>query len=84
MGHFGNLHFCPFMCRSNQVSYTNHYDVIYYFTKGKAKAFNLNEIRIPQLGELEHRLRCERVPSVRNGKFGKTVFHPDGKNPGNV
>jgi len=21
---------------------------------------------------------------VRNGKFGKTVFHPDGKNPGNV
>jgi hypothetical protein len=39
---------------------------------------------VPQLVELEHRLRCERVPSVRNGKFGKTVFHPDGKNPGNV
>ena len=34
--------------------------------------------------ELEHRLRCERVPSVRNGKFGKTAFHPDGKNPGDV
>lgn len=46
--------------------------------------FNLNDIRIPQLVELEHRLRCERVPSARNGKFGKTVFHPDGKNPGNV
>jgi DNA modification methylase len=39
---------------------------------------------VPQLVELAHRLRCERVPSVRNGKFGKTAFHPDGKNPGNV
>src|SRR5208283_5428070 len=28
--------------------------------------------------------RCERVPSVTNGKFGKTAFNPDGKNPGDV
>jgi len=36
------------------------------------------------VGELEHRLRCERVPSVANGKYGKTVFNPNGKNPGDV
>ena len=34
--------------------------------------------------ELEHRLRCERVPSVTGGKFGKTKFNGDGKNPGDV
>ena len=39
---------------------------------------------MPQLVELEHRLRCENVPSVKNGKFGKTKFNDDGKNPGNV
>jgi len=74
----------PSRLAQGRVSYTNNYDVICYFTKGKAKTFNLDAIRVPQLVELEHRLRCERVPSVRNGKFGKTVFHPDGKNPGNV
>ena len=37
-----------------------------------------------QLVELEHRLRCERVPSVANGKFGGTKFNGDGKNPGDV
>ena len=37
-----------------------------------------------QLVELEHRLRCERVPSVTNSKFGKTKFNEDGKNPGDV
>ena len=74
----------PSRLAQGRISYTNNYDVICYFTKGKAKTFNLDEIRVPQLVELEHRLRCERVPSVRNGKFGKTAFHPDGKNPGNV
>lgn len=74
----------PSRLAQGRVSYTNNYDVICYFTKGKAKTFNLDAIRVPQLVELEHRLRCERVPSVRNGKFGKTMFHPDGKNPGDV
>jgi len=74
----------PSRLAQGRVSYTNNYDVICYFTKGKPKTFNLDSIRVPQLVELEHRLRCERVPSVRNGKFGKTAFHPDGKNPGDV
>jgi DNA modification methylase len=74
----------PSRLAQGRVSYTNNYDVICYFTKGKPKTFNLDDIRVPQLVELEHRLRCERVPSVRNGKYSKTVFHPDGKNPGNV
>jgi DNA modification methylase len=74
----------PSRLAQGRVSYTNNYDVICYFTKGRAKTFNLDAIRVPQLVELEHRLRCERVPSVRNGKFGKTAFHPDGKNPGDV
>ena len=34
--------------------------------------------------ELEHRLRCENVPSVKNGKYGKTKFNSKGKNPGDV
>jgi DNA modification methylase len=74
----------PSRLAQGRVSYTNNYDVICYFTKGKPKTFNLDAIRVPQLVELEHRRRCERVPSVRNGKFGKTAFHPDGKNPGDV
>jgi DNA modification methylase len=74
----------PSRLAQGRISYTNNYDVICYFTKGKAKTFNLDAIRVPQLVELEHRLRCESVPSVRNGKYGKTVFHPDGKNPGDV
>jgi len=74
----------PSRLAQGRVSYTNNYDVICYFTKGKPKTFDLDAIRVPQLVELEHRLRCERVPSVRNGKFGKTAFHPDGKNPGDV
>jgi len=74
----------PSRLAQGRVSYTNNYDVICYFTKGKAKTFNLEDIRVPQLVELEHRLRCERVPSVRNGQFGKTAFNPNGKNPGDV
>ncbi len=74
----------PSRLAQGRVSYTNNYDVICYFTKGKAKTFNLDAIRVPQLVELAHRLRCENVPSVRNGKYGKTVFNPNGKNPGDV
>lgn len=74
----------PSRLAQGRVSYTNNYDTICYFTKGKGKAFNLDEIRVPQLVELEHRLRCENVPSVKNGKFGKTAFNPKGKNPGDV
>jgi DNA modification methylase len=74
----------PSRLAQGRVSYTNNYDVICYFAKGKAKTFNLDDIRVAQLVELEHRLRCEKVPSVRNGKFGKTAFNPDGKNPGDV
>jgi len=67
-----------------RISYTNNYDIICYFTKGKVKTFNLDDIRVAQLVELEHRKRCEKVPSVANGKFGKTKFHDKGKNPGDV
>ncbi len=37
-----------------------------------------------QLVELEHRLRCENIPSVKNGNYAKTKFNQDGKNPGDV
>lgn len=74
----------PSRLAQGRQNYTNNYDFICYFTKGKAKKFNLDEIRIPQLVELEHRLRCEKVPSVTGGKYGKTKFNDDGKNPGDV
>src|SRR5438067_72080 len=74
-------------CRLGQgrLNYTNNYDIICYFLKGdRPNTFNLDDIRIPQLVELEHRRRCERVPSVLNGKFGKTKFNDKGKNPGDL
>ncbi len=74
----------PSRLAQGRRNFTNNYDIIAYFSKGPAKTFNLEDIRVPQLVELEHRLRCERVPSVRNGKYGKTKFNPDGKNPGDV
>ncbi len=74
----------PSRLSQGRLNYTNNYDLIAYFTKGKAKTYNLNDIRVPQLVELEHRLRCENVPSVKNGQFGKTKFNEDGKNPGDV
>ena len=65
--------------------YTNNYDIIAYLTKGRrAATFNLDNVRVEQLVELVHRTRCENVPSVRNGKFGKTKFNSKGKNPGDV
>ena len=75
----------PSRLAQGRLNYTNNYDVICYFIKGeRPKTFNLDDIRIPQLVELEHRLRCERVPSVVNGRFGKTKFNEKGKNPGDV
>ena len=75
----------PSRLAQGRISYTNNYDIICYFIKGRRpKVFNLNSIRVAQLVELEHRLRCERVPSVTNGKFGKTRFNSEGKNPGDV
>lgn len=74
----------PSRLAQGRRSYTNNYDVICYFTKGRAREFNLDDIRVSQLVELEHRKRCENVPSVKNGKYGKTAFNPKGKNPGDV
>ena len=74
----------PSRLAQGRKNYTNNYDLICYFSKGQAKTFNLDDIRVPQLVELEHRLRCEKVPSVRNGKYGKTKFNEKGKNPGDV
>jgi len=74
----------PSRLAQGRINYTNNYDVIAYFTKNKPKTFNLDNIRIAQLVELEHRKRCENVPSVMNGKFHKTKFNDNGKNPGNV
>lgn len=75
----------PSRLSQGKITYTNNYDIICYFVKGaKPKVFNLDDIRVPQLVELEHRLRCENVPSVTNGKFGKTKFNGRGKNPGDV
>lgn len=74
----------PSRLAQGKTNYTNNYDIIAYFTKGKTRAFNLEHIRVPQLVELEHRLRVERVPSVVNGKFHKTKFNGNGKNPGDV
>ena len=75
----------PSRLAQGRLSYTNNYDIICYFIKGnRPRVYNLDDIRVPQLVELEHRLRCERVPSVVNGTFGKTKFNDAGKNPGDV
>lgn len=75
----------PSRLAQGKTNYTNNYDLICYFTKGdKPKTFNLNDIRVPQLVDLNHRMRCENVPSVRNGKYQKTKYNDKGKNPGDV
>jgi len=74
----------PSRLAQGKRNYTNNYDIIAYFSKGKSKTFNLDDIRVEQLVELEHRLRCEKVPSVKGGKYGKTHFNEKGKNPGDV
>jgi len=75
----------PSRLSQGRLNYTNNYDIICYFIKGsKPKTYNLDDIRVAQLVELEHRLRCERVPSVVNGKYSNTKFNGKGKNPGDV
>lgn len=75
----------PSRLAQGRINYTNNYDIICYFIKGeRPKTYNLDAIRVSQLVELEHRLRCERVPSVTNGKYGRTKFNGNGKNPGDV
>lgn len=74
----------PSRLAQGKINYTNNYDIIAYFTKNKPRVFNLDNIRVAQLVELEHRKRCESVPSVVNGKFHKTKFNGNGKNPGDV
>lgn len=74
----------PSRLAQGRKSFTNNYDTIFYFTKGKPNTFNLDDIRVPQLVELEHRKRCENVPSVKNGPYSKTAFNESGKNPGDV
>ena len=75
----------PSRLGQGRIKYTNNYDIINFFVKGeKPKTFNLDAIRVPQLVELEHRRRCEQVPSVVYGKYGKTKFNSQGKNPGDV
>ena len=75
----------PSRLAQGRINYTNNYDIICYFIKGsRPRCYNLDSIRVVQLVELEHRLRCERVPSVKNGKYGKTKFNGKGKNPGDV
>jgi len=75
----------PSRLAQGRLNYTNNYDVIHYFIKGKnPRCYNLDAIRVAQLVELEHRRRCENVPSVTNGQYGKTRFNDLGKNPGDV
>lgn len=74
----------PSRLAQGRSNYTNNHDIICYFSKGKSRTFNLDDIRVPQLVELEHRRRCENVPSVKKGPFAKTVFNEAGKNPGDV
>ena len=66
--------------RQSKKRYTNNYDVVYFFSKGEPKTFNLDDIRVPQL--TAYKSSVESVPSVKGGKFGKTKYNPIGKNPG--
>lgn len=75
----------PSRLAQGRINYTNNYDIICYFVKGSRPiSYNLDSIRVAQLVELEHRLRCESVPSVANGKYANTKFNDKGKNPGDV
>lgn len=74
----------PSRLAQGRLNYTNNYDLIAYFSKGKPKTFNLEDIRVPQMVSKEHQKRCENVPSVTNGTYGKTKFNENGKNPGDV
>ena len=75
----------PSRLAQGRINYTNNYDIICYFIKGKIPhCFELDDIRVSQLVELQHRQRCENVPSVKQGAYQKTKYHKKGKNPGDV
>lgn len=74
----------PSRLAQGKTNFTNNYDIIAYFSKGKPSVFNLDAIRVRQLVELTQRRRCENVPSVKSGRYGKTKFNSRGKNPGDV
>jgi len=74
----------PSRLAQGRLNYTNNYDLIVYFSKGKPKTFNLDDIRVSQMVNARHRSRCETTPSVLYGGFGKTKFNRNGKNPGDV
>ena len=74
----------PSRLAQGRLNYTNNYDMIVYFSKGKPNTFNLDDIRIKQLVDEKQRKRVEKVPSVVNGEFSKTKYNENGKNPGDV
>lgn len=76
--------YLPASLSQGKKNYTNNYDVIYYLSKGEVKTFNLDEIRVDQNTDPKQRQAVEKVPSVKNGKYGKTKYNPKGKNPGDV
>lgn len=74
----------PSRLAQGRINYTNNYDLIAYFSKGKPNVYNLEDIRVPQMVSKVHRKRVENVPSVTGGKYAKTKYNKFGKNPGNV
>lgn len=66
--------------RQGKKRYTNNYDVIFFFSKGEPKTFNLDDIRIPQ--STQYKSSVESAPSVKSGKYKDTKYNPLGKNPG--
>jgi len=74
----------PSRLAQGRLNYTNNYDLIAYFSKGKPNTFNLDDIRVEQMVNARHRSRCENSPSVIYGDFTKTRFNVNGKNPGDV
>ena len=77
----------PSRLGQRKTSYTNNYDVICYFVKGKKRdrplRFNLDDIRVPQIVDGLQQERCKNVPSVTEGRW-KANYNPKGKNPGDV
>jgi DNA modification methylase len=78
--------FQPSRLAQGRYNWTNNSDLIVYFTKSSNKkpTFNLDDVRVPQLVDSKQRSRVENVPSVKDGKYGKTKYNQLGKNPGNV
>jgi DNA modification methylase len=78
--------FQPSRLAQGRYNWTNNSDLIVYFTKpsNKKPTFNLDDVRVPQLVDSKQRSRVENVPSVKDGKYGKTKYNQLGKNPGNV